>query len=188
MYTRRGCTSTPLEQTRPQPSSPAVIALHFALLKPKRLAQLVEKATELGVTQLQPLVTSRTAVRSISIEKLRAIVIEAAEQCGRLSVPEVFDLNEDLESCLRAARATAGAAVFACDERPGCTNRLDQALARAATDGLHAAAFVVGPEGGFDPSEFEALRVHAELVSLGPNVLRAETAAMSALAVMHCRL
>jgi len=50
---RRGCTSTPLEQTRPQPSSPAVIALHFALLKPKRLAQLVEKATELGVTQLQ---------------------------------------------------------------------------------------------------------------------------------------
>lgn len=184
---RRACTPTLLEQTRPQDASRAEVTLFFALLKPKRLSQLVEKATELGVVRLQPLITARTAVREANVEKLRATCIEAAEQCGRLSVPSLLEPSDDLDACLRAAQPSTR--LFACDERPGCTSRLDAALARAGQNTPHSSVgFVVGPEGGFSPEEFEVLRARAELVSLGPNVLRAETAAMSALSILHCRL
>jgi 16S rRNA (uracil1498-N3)-methyltransferase len=182
---RRTCTPTPFEQTRAQPASTASVALHFALLKPKRLTQLCEKATELGATTLCPLVSERTVVRSANVDKLRAICMEAAEQSGRLSVPDVLEPSESLADCLRAAAAD-GARVFACDERPGCETRLIDVLRQptGAAQRRHT-AFVIGPEGGWSPAEFELLRAHAELVSLGPNVLRAETAALSALSIMH---
>lgn len=186
---RRTCASTPLEQTRPQDGPTLAVSLHFALLKPKRLALLVEKATELGVHALQPLVTARTVVREVSLDKLRATAVEAAEQCGRLSVPLVLPPLTGVEACLHSARGAVGSHVFACDERPECTIRLDDALAAAAASGpLRAAAFVVGPEGGFAPDEFALLRGGAQLVSLGPNVLRSETAALSALSIMHMRM
>lgn len=182
---RRTCTPTPFEQTRAQPARTASVALHFALLKPKRVAQLCEKATELGATTLHPLVSARTVVRSANAEKLRAICVEAAEQSGRLSVPDVLEPSESLADCLRAAAAD-GARVFACDERPGCATRLVDALRTPAGAPQRArTAFVIGPEGGWTPDEFELLRERAELVTLGPNVLRAETAALSALSIMH---
>jgi 16S rRNA (uracil1498-N3)-methyltransferase len=185
---RKACSTTPIALTRPQPAGGLAVSLHFAPLKPKRLTQLVEKATELGVSTLQPIVTAHTAVRSVNVDKLRATCIEAAEQSGRLSVPEVLPPSDSLEDCLRAARSAPGSRVFACDERPGCNLRLVDALRASGSGSMCAATFVVGPEGGFSPSEFRLLCSHAELVSLGPNVLRAETAAMAALSIIHCSL
>lgn len=185
---RRSCSSTVCGQTREQPPPARKVALLFGLLKPKRVVQLVEKATELGVTHLQPLVTSRTAVRELNLQRARATAIEAAEQCGRLSVPIVLDVERDLVAAISAA-AEGGGHVFACAERSSGVPRLDEALRDAQTPGAPPppVAFVVGPEGGFEEEEFRTLQsAGASCVSLGPNVLRAETAAMAAMATVHC--
>ncbi|GBD43973.1 Ribosomal RNA small subunit methyltransferase E [bacterium HR40] len=160
------------ERLRPPPELGGP-TLFVAPPRRSRFEWLVEKATELGVGRIVPVATRRGVAKPERMERLRAIAVEAAEQCGRLDVPEIEGLcpfDQLLE------RLREGPAMVA-DETGG--EPLLPALARSPR-----AAFVVGPEGGFAAEEREALRALAGGVgvSLGPRILRTETAAVAMLA------
>jgi 16S rRNA (uracil1498-N3)-methyltransferase len=168
-----------LRQTRPQPS-PADLWLCFAPLKHARLDYLVQKAVEMGASRLVPVVTRRTQVTRLNMERMRANAIEAAEQCGILGIPGIAE-EAPLEKLL--ADWDAARALVFCDED-------------ADPAGPHAAlsmfagrplAVLIGPEGGFDPAERAAVSAlpSAVAISLGPRILRADTAAVAALAVVQ---
>lgn len=154
--------------------------LLFAPIKRARLDWLVEKATELGVAALAPVWTSRTQVERVNIERLRAHAVEAAEQSERLSVPELRS-PEPLERVLAAWPAERR--LMVCDES-GKGEQLSQAAARLS---LGPMALLVGPEGGFDETELDAVGnlSFVTRIGLGPRVLRAETAALAAVAVVQ---
>lgn len=153
----------------PQPVALPVLHLFFAPLPKDRMDILVEKAVELGVGALHPVLTERTGVRSVNMERLRRQVIEAAEQSERLDVPALFDPGP----CLHVLEKT-GFLVLACLER-GDHPPLPCGEGVKAETGV-----LVGPEGGFSLSERAALLrlPNVRPVSLGPRILRAETAAL----------
>lgn len=174
---KRKCMFTCEKQTAPQQEVPD-LWLVFAPVKKTPSDYIVQKATELGVRVLQPILTRRTIVRRVNIERMRANAIEAAEQSGRVSVPDARE-PVDLERVLRDWPAERH--ILFCDET-GEAPSIADAL-REAVDGSWAV--VTGPEGGFDPAERAALRALPNVVpvSLGNRILRADTAALSALAV-----
>ena len=150
--------------------------LCFAPLKKGRIDILAEKACELGVARLVPVSTRRTVVDRLNAERLTANLIEAAEQCGRTALPELA-VPVKLAALLRDF--PAGRTLFFADEEGG-----DPAYrAMAARPG--PAAILIGPEGGFDDVERAAIRAvpNAVAVSLGPRILRAETAATAAVSL-----
>jgi 16S rRNA (uracil1498-N3)-methyltransferase len=154
--------------------------LVFAPIKRARLDWLVEKATELGVSALLPIWTARTQSERINLARLRAHSIEAAEQSERLSVPEIRK-PENLDALL--AVWPAERQLIVCDET-GRSEPIGVAIARLPPG---PAALLVGPEGGFDQTELDGLAKLSFVtrVGLGPRVLRAETAALAALAVFQ---
>ena len=168
------------EQTREQAAEPD-IWLCFAPLKRARIDYLAEKATELGATVLQPVLTHHTIVERVNVERLRANAVEAAEQSERLSVPEV---RPPVALARLAGDWPAERRLLVCDETGGgppiakALQTLD-AQARSAPW-----AIVIGPEGGFDAAELAGLRRIKDVmaVGLGPRILRADTAALAALA------
>jgi 16S rRNA (uracil1498-N3)-methyltransferase len=171
-------------RTRPQDRLPD-IAYVFAPLKHARLDYMVQKAVEMGASVLQPVLTRHTQVSRVNSERMRANVIEAAEQCGILSlaaVAEPIALDRFLEK-----RETSRLLVF-CDEAADIGNpieALQQGL--TATDGIDV---VIGPEGGFAEGE-RALLVRQPKtlrLSLGPRILRADTAGVAALALVQAAL
>lgn len=164
-----------VEARRRAPAPEPGPVLVFAPIRRSRLDWLVEKAVELGAARLVPVITRRTVVRPESPDRLRAIAVEAAEQCGRLSVPPV-EAPRPVAAWL-GTRDPRERVLFADEDRSG------PPLAAALRAAPSAAALLVGPEGGFDPEEAAALRGAAGIapVSLGPRVLRAETAALYAL-------
>jgi len=166
-----------IEQVRPQAEAMGP-ALLFAPIKKGPLDFLVQKAVELGVSSLQPVLTERTNVARVNLDWLWANAREAAEQCGRLTVPAVKP-PAPLEEAV--AGLSDEFAVLWCAES-GAAAPIADALATAPAE--HPIAFLTGPEGGFAPSELDALRNNALItpISLGPRVLRAETAALAALA------
>ena len=174
---KRGVAIALGTRTAPQADVPDV-SLVFAPVKKTPSDYLVQKATELGARKLQPVFTRRTIVTRLNQERLKANAVEAAEQSERLSVPEIGEAMalEKLLDCWPRARR-----IFFCDEA-GNAKPLAQA-AREAGEG--PAAILTGPEGGFDPSEREILRACAFVtpVTLGPRILRADTAALAALAI-----
>jgi 16S rRNA (uracil1498-N3)-methyltransferase len=177
---RRGAELTVVEQRRP-PEADADIWLVFAPIKRARLDWLVEKATELGAAALVPVWTARTQPERLNPERLRAIAVAAAEQSERLSVPEIRaggHLRELIETWDASRR------LIVCDET-GAGPPIAEALASLAPD--IPAAMLVGPEGGFTETELDALGKLPIVtrVGLGPRVLRAETAALAALAVFQ---
>jgi 16S rRNA (uracil1498-N3)-methyltransferase len=172
----RGDRATLVVAHRLRPQAPeADIWLAFAPLKRDATDLLVQKATELGAAALLPVTTARTNTPRINRQRLAAIAIEAAEQCERLTVPDVRDLV-DLSTLLRDWPAA---------------RRLVVAMERH--DAPHAAfaagpsGLMVGPEGGFTERELDVLRAHPFVVaaSLGPLILRAETAAIVGLALLQ---
>jgi 16S rRNA (uracil1498-N3)-methyltransferase len=178
--TGRGwCSLTAFEQRRPQDTAPD-LWLVFAPVKRARLDFLVEKATELGVSALQPVFSQRTVVERVNLDRLRANAIEAAEQTERLTVP---DLLEPLALDRLLARWPAQRRLLLCDES-GTSPPISAALSGAAA---MPSAVLVGPEGGFAETELDALRKlpFVSPVGLGPRVLRADTAALAALAVFQ---
>lgn len=164
----------PRRRERAQVAEPGPVLL-FAPIKRPRLAWLVEKAVELGAARLVPVLTSRSVVRLEAPDRLRARIVEAAEQCGRLTVPALAR-----PAPLRTALGEPGAlGLVAFADEAGDTEPLGGLLARGRPD-----AFLVGPEGGFAPDERAWLRSRPDIhpVTLGPRILRAETAALCLLA------
>jgi 16S rRNA (uracil1498-N3)-methyltransferase len=166
-------------QTRPQEGGPDIDYL-FSPLKRARLDYMVEKATEMGVASLRPVITRRTAVERVNLERMRANVVEAAEQCGILRLPEVRP-PQTLERLLEGWN-TARALIF-CDEDADTSDP----VATLAALGSRPLAVVIGPEGGFDPGERDLLvsQSFVARISLGPRILRADTAAVAALALLN---
>jgi 16S rRNA (uracil1498-N3)-methyltransferase len=166
-------------QTRPQTPRPALRWL-FAPLKHARLDYMVQKAVEMGVGSIEPVITRRTQVSRVNLERMQANAIEAAEQCGVISVPEV----RPEQNLLRLIESwDASAHLVFCDESAA----LADPLATLASMPRGPIAVLIGPEGGFDDIERQAIaRIpsHTRL-SLGPRILRADTAAVAALALVQ---
>jgi 16S rRNA (uracil1498-N3)-methyltransferase len=168
---------------RPQPAGEEADAapwLLFAPLKRGPVDLLAEKATELGTARLQPVMTRFTTAARVNATRLRAHAVEAAEQCRRLTVP---DVAEPMALAHIAEGWPADRRLFVLAEH-GRAAPAATAFAAAADDGAPA-ALLVGPEGGFADSELDALAQLAFVtpVRLGPRVLRAETAALAGLAL-----
>lgn len=154
--------------------------LLFAPLKGGRSEYVVEKATELGVARIVPVLTRRSDVPKVNAARLRANAIEAAEQCDRLTVPEIDEIAS-LEKVL--SKWPSSRALLLCAEH-GTAEPLAQAAQAVAGRPL---ALLVGPEGGFDPAELDGVAKlpFVRRVGLGPRVLRADTAAFAALSVLQ---
>lgn len=166
-------------ETELRPQQPASdVWLCFAPIKQGRIEMIVEKATELGVGRLLPVITRRTQMQKVNTERLTAHAREAAEQCERLDVPEVATVVT-LEKLLQ--NWPQDRKLFLCAERSDTQSLL------SAAQGRGPCALLVGPEGGFAPEELDRLATLSQVVtvSLGPRILRAETAAIAALAILQ---
>ena len=166
--------------TRPLQMPPDLWLL-FAPIKKARMDFMVEKAVELGVARIVPVQTRFTHAERVRQDKLQAHAVEAAEQCGATFVPEVSEVQA-LEKVLDAW--PAGRRLMWCDEA------LAGSPVTFAGDVGGAAAILIGPEGGFADAEKARLRAMSQVVplSLGPRILRAETAAVAALTLWQAAL
>ncbi len=171
---KRGATLRCRARTRP-PAPPPDVELLFAPVKKTRTDFIVEKATELGCRRLRPVLTRRTNAERVKTDRLRAHMIEAAEQCGLVFVPEI-EAPRPLADALSAWPEERR--LFFCDETGG-----GRPLAAAAAPS--PAARPLGPQGGFHAEEAAMIRAmpFATAVSLGPRILRADTAAAAALSL-----
>ncbi len=180
---KKKCDLIIVEQLRKQQAGPAIHYL-FAPLKKARLDYMAQKATELGVQTLRPVLTRRTNVARINDGRLRANVIEAAEQCGVLRVPQILEPCK-LEQLL--GQWDADIPIIFCDEAAPIKSPIEALSLLPANAPI---GVLIGPEGGFDKHERAQLSelsfVHA--ISLGPRVMRADTAAVAALSLVNAVL
>jgi 16S rRNA (uracil1498-N3)-methyltransferase len=171
-----------IEKKLADAAPPPDIDFIFAPLKHARLDYLVQKATELGARRLRPVMTARTIVERVNLERMRANAIEAAEQCNLVFVPEVA---EPLKLDRLLSGWDQGRALIYCDEGAEGQDTL------AALKGLKLpVALLVGPEGGFTPAERAGLKrlSFVTAISLGPRIMRADTAGTAALALVQATL
>ena len=191
---KRSCPLAVQDQARPQAFGPD-LDLVAALVKRARLETIVEKATELGARRIRLAITRRTQADHANLSRLAAIAIEAAEQTGRLDAPQVLEpvkLDRLLDGWDAERR------LMFCDEAGedpgqewgGADGRARPALAALAGQGAAPWAVLIGPEGGFAPEERDRLRSLPQVtpVTLGPRILRADTAAISALTLWQAAL
>ena len=171
---KKGVILKPVEQVRPQAAVPDVHLL-IAVVKKSALEFAVEKATELGAARIGLVTTRRTQGDRVRMDRLEAIAVESAEQTGRLDVPAI-DLPERLDAVLDGWDASRR--LMFCDETGG-----EPAMRALSAAGPGPWAILIGPEGGFSPEERDRLRAlsFTTAVSLGPRILRADTAAIAAL-------
>ena len=172
---KRDLTLEIVEKLRPREQVPD-LWLCPALLKKDRFDLVLEKATELGVREIRPVLTRRCVADKLNLDRATAHVTEAAEQCARTALPQLF-APEKLDALLRDWPTDR--TLYFADEQGGAP----AAAAFAAHTG--PAAILLGPEGGFDDAEREAIRAHsqARAITLGPRILRGETAAIAATAL-----
>ena len=170
-------------QSRPQPQ-PSDLHFLFAPLKHARLDYLVQKAVEMGASRLQPVLTRHTQVARINLERMVANSIEAAQQCGILSLPEVA---APVAFAALVAELDADRLLVFCDEAAAVQ---DPVAALAAFAPAARVAVLIGPEGGFSEDERALLlkRGRVARLALGPRILRADTAAVAALALVQAVL
>lgn len=173
---------TARERVRPQ-TPPADLWYLFAPLKHARLDYMVQKAVEMGASRLQPVMTRRTQAARVNTGRMRANAVEAAEQCGILSLPDIAEpqpLAKLLDTWPENRR------LIFCDEGAEASGPL-AALGKLPRGPL---AVLIGPEGGFDEAERAGLlkRPFVTAISLGPRILRADTAAVAALALVQAAL
>jgi 16S rRNA (uracil1498-N3)-methyltransferase len=163
---------------RPPPPQENPVHLFFALIKKQRLEMMIEKAVELGVTDLHPVYTERTQQRHINVERLNAQVVEAAEQCERMTVPILHAPQTLMHMVENWPRDKS---IYWCLEQPGL--KPISVIKNSAEW-----AFLIGPEGGFSPQEIEMIKKYENFmpVTLGERVLRAETACF--LCLSHVQL
>ncbi len=170
---------SPVTQTRLQPPHPDLVYC-FAPLKQGRLDYLVQKAVEMGAGHLQPVITQHTQMSTVGLDRLRANAIEAAEQCGILAIPTVGEAVK-LDRVLWEWEP--GRRLVFCDESAGTNNPLPLLRPLAG----QRLGLLVGPEGGFSDDERRQLKAlpFVTPIPLGPRILRADTAAVAALAVLQ---
>lgn len=176
---RKACDLIVEKQTRSQPK-PANLLYCFAPLKQGRLDYMVQKAVEMGASALQPVITQHTQISRLNTDRLRANIVEAAEQCGILAIPA---LQETVKLDALLADWPPEKPLVFCDET-AAGHDIAQTLSELRDMPL---AVLIGPEGGFSPKETEQLRSEAFVtaISLGPRILRADTAAVAALAAIQ---
>lgn len=185
------------ERVRAQTAGPD-LWLMFAPLKQARLDYMIQKAVEMGASRLVPVVTQHTQVTRIGIDRMRANTVEAAEQCGVLTVPGCAEPTPLADAL---AAFPADRLLIFCDEDAAVANPFDALLEAAGRAALAAPldsglqevrkmAVLIGPEGGFSEKERETVRIMRQtaMISLGPRILRADTAAVAALAVVQAAL
>jgi 16S rRNA (uracil1498-N3)-methyltransferase len=179
---KRGCELVAKGRTRAQAAAPDVDYL-FAPLKRTRLDYMVQKATEMGVRRLRPVITRHTIAERVNLDRLRANAIEAAEQCGVLWVPDVLEPVK-LDRLLSAWEPERSL-IFA-DESAALASPIEalDAVPRGPV------AVLIGPEGGFHTDERALLRAqpYTHPISLGPRIMRADTAAVAVLALVNAVL
>jgi 16S rRNA (uracil1498-N3)-methyltransferase len=180
---KKGVELRLIEQTRAQPARAVDLHYCFAPLKHARLDYMVQKAVEMGVSMLRPILTRHTQVARVNRERMQANAVEAAEQCGVLAVPEVAP-EMSLDALL--ANWEPGRVLIFCDEDAPLHNPI-AALTSAQRAPL---AVLIGPEGGFSQDERAAIAAipGSIVLSLGPRILRADTAAVAALALVQATL
>jgi len=180
--TRKKVRLTLMTQVRPQPAQSDLVYC-FAPLKQGRLDYMVQKAVEMGAGVLQPVLTQHTQMSNIGIDRIRANVIEAAEQCGILAIPEVREVVK-LDRLIWEWEP--GRRLIFCDEGAE-TNNPVPALQGIAEQKL---GLLIGPEGGFSEEERQQLRAlpYVTPIPLGPRILRADTAAVAAMAVIQATI
>ncbi|HOB14810.1 MAG TPA: 16S rRNA (uracil(1498)-N(3))-methyltransferase [Novosphingobium sp.] len=172
---KREIALTVVGQLRPREDVPD-FTLCAALLKKDRFDLVLEKACELGVARIQPVLTRRCVADKLNLDRARSILVEAAEQCARTALPEIAEPVK-LDALLKGW--DAGRTLFFADENGG-ENAAQQYAANSGP-----AALLTGPEGGFDAAERAAIRALAQArpITLGPRILRGETAALAATAL-----
>ncbi len=170
---KRSCEVRVTDLLRRQDVGSNRLALYFSPIKKQRMQMLIEKSVELGVTDLYPVLMSHSDNTKINMDRLRAQVIEAAEQCERLDLPKISAPHK-LEYLLMSIDTPMYV----------CLERCDVALDVAQMDYTGDVAFMIGPEGGFSDQERKDITEHQYLksMSLGTRILRAETAAIACLA------
>lgn len=161
-----------VEPTRPQELVPD-LWLAFAPVKKGKVDWLVEKSVELGIARMLPVITQRTIVDKLNLDRMRAHIIEAAEQCGRTVLA---DIDEPVRLDAYLGQRDGQRTLYFADETGG--------EPAASAFGPGPAVILTGPEGGFAPEEAAAIRAspNSKAISLGPRILRAETAALAAIA------
>ena len=179
--TGRKAVTIHLGQALRPPAPQGRISYFFAPLKQARLDYMVQKAVEMGAARIGAVMTQHTMVSRLNLERMQANAVEAAEQCTMIAVPDVLP-EQKLETML-SKRAEGDVLVF-CDEAAPVTSPL-QALAAIAPD--RPISVLVGPEGGFSDAERALLLAQPDVIvlSLGPRILRADTAAVAALAFVQ---
>ncbi|MCK1650340.1 16S rRNA (uracil(1498)-N(3))-methyltransferase [Bradyrhizobium sp. 149] len=172
-----------LQQTRPQDRLPD-LAYVFAPLKHARLDYMVQKAIEMGAATLQPVLTRFTQASRVNTERMRANVVEAAEQCGILSIATVAE-PAPLERFLN--QRAAGRLLIFCDEAAEVESPIQSLQGAHAAEGIDV---LIGPEGGFAEEERALLLRQPKILrlALGPRIMRADTAAVAALALVQAVL
>ncbi|MFP4097648.1 MAG: RsmE family RNA methyltransferase [Alphaproteobacteria bacterium] len=157
---------------RAQPLAGQDVRLYFSPIRKQRMDMLIEKAVELGVSSLHPVLMNRSVVRKVNKERVRVQIIEACEQCERLDVPAFHDMCS-FDEMLGGVDLPFYA----------CVERCEQACLLSDFRDMRRAGFLIGPEGGFHEREVALLSGHNDItaVSLGASILRAETAAFACL-------
>lgn len=180
---RRSATLVATERMREQ-TTPRDIDYCFAPLKHARLDYMAQKAAEMGAARLAPIITRRTQARRVNLTRLRANVVEAAEQCGVLSIAEVAE--EVALDAFLAARSSDRLLVF-CDEAAEIADPIAALRAAPEHEGIDV---LIGPEGGFDDAERATILCVRKItrLALGPRILRADTAAVASLALVQAVL
>ena len=178
---RKAAALTVVEKVRGQPAA-GDLHLVFAPLKHARLDYLVQKSVEMGVDVIRPVITRYTQATRVNLERMRTNAIEAAEQCGILAVPTIAE-EAPFESAVRQLEADR--TVIFCDEDAPVSNPVG-ALSQLRNHTTKLVV-IVGPEGGFTVEERALVAAHERCVrvSLGPRILRADTAAVAALAIVQ---
>ncbi len=165
---KKSAEAIAIQQLKEQDSPKHKIHLYFSPIKKNRMDFLIEKAVELGVTDLHPIITERTEVRKLNTERIEAQIIEAAEQCERVDIPTLHPI---IQLPLFLQNPSFDYTILAALER--------QEAPLLETQDVET-GFLIGPEGGFSPEESKLLNDHTKIqaVSLGTRILRAETAAL----------
>ena len=181
---RKAAALLPTRQVREQPVAPDLLYL-FAPLKHARLDYMVQKAVEMGAGRLRPVHTRRSQASRVNLDRMAANAVEAAEQCGILSLPEILP---DVPLPQALAELGPERLLVFCDEDAPVASPLE-ALAPWA-EPRPMLALLIGPEGGFTDEERRLIATHPQVVrlSLGPRILRADTAAVAALAILQANL